>query len=196
MPCLLALILSPNPQPLATTNLLSFSTELDVRVCDCVCAHMCVCVCVCVYTQLLNRIQLFGTPWTGSFVHGILWQGYWSALPWPPPGDLPNPRTEPTPPVSPYWQGDSLPLSAWKSLYSWTAFKSAYAHHASSCEHRTWFCTLLSTCSVLLNLHPFFFLSHPLELNSSRTFSEKSFPDLRSKSYYYQIFIAPWVTPS
>ena len=121
----------------------------------CVCTH--VCVCVWVYTQLLNRIQLFGTPWTGSSVHGILWQGYWSALPWPPPGDLPNPRTEPTPPVSPYWQGDSLPLSAWKSLYSWTAFKSAYAHHASSCEHRTWFCTLLSTCSVLLNLHPFFF---------------------------------------
>ena len=114
MPCLLALIFSPNPQPLATTNLLSFSTELDVCVCDCVCARMC--VRVCVYTQLLSRIQLFGTPWTGSSVHGILRQGYWRALPCPPPGDLPNPRTEPTPPVSPYWQGDSLPLSAWKSL--------------------------------------------------------------------------------
>ena len=33
---------------------------------------------------------------------------YWNGLPFPPPGDLPDPGTEP---VSPAWQADSLPLS-------------------------------------------------------------------------------------
>ena len=36
-------------------------------------------------------------------------QKYWSGLPLPPPGDLPNPGMEPTSPVSPAWQVDSLP---------------------------------------------------------------------------------------
>ena len=35
-------------------------------------------------------------------------QEYWSGLPFPSPGDLPDPGTEP---VSPAWQVDSLPLS-------------------------------------------------------------------------------------
>ena len=38
-------------------------------------------------------------------------QKYWSGLPFPSPGDLPNPGTEPTSPVSSAWQADSLPLS-------------------------------------------------------------------------------------
>ena len=51
----------------------------------------------------------FATPWTvcnlpDSFVHGI----YWSGLPFPSPGDFPDPGTEP---VSPALQADSLPLS-------------------------------------------------------------------------------------
>ena len=39
-----------------------------------------------------------------SSVHGILWQEYWSGLPCPPPGDLPNPAIEPG---SPALQADS-----------------------------------------------------------------------------------------
>jgi len=35
-------------------------------------------------------------------------QDYWGGLPFPPPGDLPNPGNEA---VSPAWQADSLPLS-------------------------------------------------------------------------------------
>ena len=38
------------------------------------------------------------TPWTslpGSSVHGILQQEYWHGLPFPSPGDLPNPGLEP-----------------------------------------------------------------------------------------------------
>ena len=37
----------------------------------------------------------------GSCVHGILQQEYWSGLPCPPPGDLPNPGIKP--------RSDSLP---------------------------------------------------------------------------------------
>jgi len=39
-------------------------------------------------------------------------QEYWSGLPCPPPGDLPNPEIEPT---SPALQADSLPWSHWGS---------------------------------------------------------------------------------
>ena len=37
---------------------------------------------------------------------------YWSRLPFPSPGDLPDPRVKPTSP----WQADSLPLSYLRSL--------------------------------------------------------------------------------
>ena len=43
-------------------------------------------------------------------------QEYWSGLPSPPPGDLPDPGIEPTFPASPALQADSLPLSHWGSL--------------------------------------------------------------------------------
>ena len=36
---------------------------------------------------------------------------YWSVLPSPPPGDLPDPRIEPLSPAFPVMQADSLPLS-------------------------------------------------------------------------------------
>ena len=35
---------------------------------------------------------------------------YWSGLPFPPPGDLPSPGIQPTPPVSSALKADSLPL--------------------------------------------------------------------------------------
>ena len=37
-------------------------------------------------------------------------QEYWSGLPFPPPGDLPNPRIKPTSLCLLHWQVDSLPL--------------------------------------------------------------------------------------
>ena len=65
----------------------------------------------CVHAQLLSHVQLFRP-------HGLLparlfcpWifsrQEYWSRLPFPSPGDLPNPGTKP---VSLHWQEDSLLL--------------------------------------------------------------------------------------
>ena len=44
----------------------------------------------------------------GSSVHGILQQEYWSGLPCPSPGDLPDPGIEPESPVAPESQEDSL----------------------------------------------------------------------------------------
>ena len=42
---------------------------------------------------------------------GFSRQGYWSGLPRPPPGDLPDPGIEPVSPVTPALQADSLLLS-------------------------------------------------------------------------------------
>ena len=47
----------------------------------------------------------------GSSVHGISRQEYWSGLPFPSPGDFPDPGFESKSPMSPALQVDSLPLS-------------------------------------------------------------------------------------
>ena len=61
---------------------------------------------------MLSPVQLFVTPWTvarqRSLSMGFSRQEYWSGLPFPPPGDLPDPGIEPTSPVSPALQVGSL----------------------------------------------------------------------------------------
>ena len=42
---------------------------------------------------------------------GLSRQEYWSGLPCPPPGDLPDPGNDPASPAFPARQADSLPLS-------------------------------------------------------------------------------------
>ena len=58
----------------------------------------------------LSRVQLFATPWTvASQVPpsmGFYRQEYWSGLPFPSPGDLPNSGIEPR---SPTLEADALP---------------------------------------------------------------------------------------
>ena len=46
---------------------------------------------------------------------GFSRQEYWSVLPCPPPGDLPDLGMEPMSPVSPAYQADPLLLSHWES---------------------------------------------------------------------------------
>ena len=69
-------------------------------------------VCVCVLT-LFGRVRPFATLWTVArqalLSKGFSRKEYQSGLPGPPPGDLPNPGTEPESPVSPAMQADSLP---------------------------------------------------------------------------------------
>ena len=54
----------------------------------------------------LNHVQLFATPWTvahqAPLFMGFSRQEYWSGVPFPSPGDLPDPRIEPR---SPAFQG-------------------------------------------------------------------------------------------
>ena len=66
---------------------------------------MCVCVCVNVYViQLLSHVQLFVTPWNVAcqvpLSMGFPKQEYWSGLPFPSPGDLPDPGIKPASPAS------------------------------------------------------------------------------------------------
>ena len=61
--------------------------------------------------QSLSHVQLFATPWTvvplPPLFMGFSRQEYWSGLPFSPPGDLPDPGTEPESPASPALQVDS-----------------------------------------------------------------------------------------
>ena len=63
--------------------------------------------CVCL---LLSRVRLFVSPWTAAcqapLSVGFSRQECWSGLPYPSPGDLPDPGIEPG---SPTLQEDSLP---------------------------------------------------------------------------------------
>ena len=51
----------------------------------------------------LSRVRLFATPWTvahqAPLSMGFARQEYWSGLPFPSPGDLPNPGIKPMSPA-------------------------------------------------------------------------------------------------
>ena len=55
---------------------------------------MCVCVCVCVCVCAFTHVCLFVTPWTiahqASLSMKFSRQEYWSGLPFPSPGGVPN----------------------------------------------------------------------------------------------------------
>ena len=59
----------------------------------------------------LIHIQLFATPWAVSCQASLSMefsrQEYWNGFPFPSPGDLPDPGTEPR---FPAWQADSFPF--------------------------------------------------------------------------------------
>ena len=66
----------------------------------------------------LSRVQLFVTPWTldhqAPSSMGFSRQEYWNGLPFPPPGDLPDPGIELW---SPTLQADSLPSEPPRNPY-------------------------------------------------------------------------------
>ena len=126
-PCL---ALAPSLSPLVTTCLASVSASLDSfplifpflwapfslrAVTDLPITIVCVCVCVC---EWLSRVRYFATPWTVTCQAPLSMkfsrQEYWSGLPLPSPGDLPDPEIEPG---SPALQADALPSSELSSVY-------------------------------------------------------------------------------
>ena len=73
---------------------------------------LCACLLSC-----FSCVSLFATPWTvthkATLSRGFSRQEYWSGLPCPPPGDLPNPGIEPESLVSNvHWQEGSLLLAS------------------------------------------------------------------------------------
>ena len=59
---------------------------------------------MCVYIYVLSHVQLFTTPWTvahqAPLSMGFSRKEYWSELPFPSPGDLPEPGIEARSPSS------------------------------------------------------------------------------------------------
>ena len=87
--------------------------------------------------------RLFATPWTAAHQAFLSMrfsrQGYWSVLPFPSPGDLPNPGMEPG---SPALQADSLltepnPLSSFADTESPTRLKKLTVCCPQACRPQT-----------------------------------------------------------
>ena len=73
---------------------------------------------ICVPVQSLSPVQLFATPWTVAHQAPLSMrfprQEYWSGLPFPSPGNLPDPGI---PPVSPALTDEfSTTEPCWNSL--------------------------------------------------------------------------------
>ena len=86
----------------------------------------------CEEVKLLSRVQLFATPWTVAYQAppsmGFFRKEYLSVLPFPSPGDLPEPRIKAR---SPTFQADALTSEqpgkwCWRKLLRvpWTARRS------------------------------------------------------------------------
>ena len=79
----------------------------------------------CMHAQLLNFVQLFVIPWTVAHQAllsiGFSSQEYWSGLPFPPPGDLPDPGIEPTSLTSPALAGRFSATESYLGL-QWTGY--------------------------------------------------------------------------
>ena len=76
-------------------------------------------MCVCV--QFLSYVRLFVTVWIvahqAPLSMGFPRQEYWSGLPFPTPGDLPDPGIETASLTSPAWMGRLFTTSAtWEGV--------------------------------------------------------------------------------
>ena len=88
---------------------------------------MCVYICVCVLS-CFSHVQLFVTSWAVAhqppLSMGFSRQEYWSGLSYFPPGDLPDPETDPMSLKSPALAGGFFTTSAtWE-----TQFKDTHAY--------------------------------------------------------------------
>ena len=102
------LFLSPMEQELNKTSDHKFaiSRKTQTPEMSCVCPNP---FWIWYEVKSLSRVRLFATPWAVAHQAppsvGFTRQEYWSGLPFPSPGDLPNPRIEPR---SPTLQADAL----------------------------------------------------------------------------------------
>ena len=80
-------------------------------------------VCVCVLSHF-SRVQLFATLWTAArqalLSMGFSRQEYWSGLPFPSPGNLPNPGMEPKALMSPTLAGGFFTTELSQKPHPWS----------------------------------------------------------------------------
>ena len=110
------------------------------------------------HVKSLHSCPTLCDPWTvahqAPLSFGFSRQEYWSALTFPTPGDLPNPRIEPTSPMSLALQVDSFPLSHQGSPFP---LPTPPLLHRNTLKvlvqrsHQDWV-TLTQTCWVLMSL--------------------------------------------
>ena len=76
-----------------------------------------------VAVQWLSHVQLFATLWAiapqAPLSMGFPRQEYWSGVPFPSPGDLPDPRIEPTSLASPALAGGCFTTEPSGKAYKW-----------------------------------------------------------------------------
>ena len=105
---------------------------------------MCVCVCV---LNCFSRVQLFVALWTvarqAPLSMGFSRQEYWSGLPFPPPGDLPDPGIEFESLVSLALAGGLFTTSATWEGHGYCGWWLVI-HSELECVIDTWKCIYLS----------------------------------------------------
>ena len=102
----------------------------------------------------LSRVQLFATPWTvahqAPLSMGFFRQEYWSGLPFPSPGDLPDPGIKPR---SHALQADALPSEppGEAQVKSWKHQTTAFKIHIcmNSCRQKENISTISLTCQLI-----------------------------------------------
>ena len=138
----------------------------------------------------LSRVRLFATPWTVAYQAppsmGFSRQECWSGLPFPSPGNLPNPGIEPR---SPALQADALPSEPpgkpkTDSATPWTNTPGSSVHENSSGKNAGVGCHALlqgnfptygSKAHLLCLLHCrwiLYLLTHWKSPGSNKTFQE------------------------
>ena len=113
---------------------------------------MCVYLHMKVKVKLLSCVRLFATPWTVAYQAPpsveFSRQEYWSGLPFPSPGDLPDPGIEPG---SPSLQADTLTSEPpEKPIYTYT-YIHTYTHTHTYIHTHTNICMYIHTCNQIMS---------------------------------------------
>ena len=87
----------------------------------------------------LSRVRLFATPWTvarqASLSRGSSKQEYWSGMPFPSPGDLPNPGIKPGSPALQADTSSSEPPMLHKHCINWVKKYWVLSKHTYTHTH-------------------------------------------------------------
>ena len=114
---------------------------------------VCVCVCVCV----LSHVQLFAAPCTVAHQAPLSMefsrQEYWSRLPFPTPGDLPDPGIKPLSPAFPALAGRFFTTSAtWEVPHSSLCFTRFSVQLSSSVVSDSFVTPWTVLCQAFLSM--------------------------------------------